>query len=309
MAAASVVGARSSSPRPLRASTLSKAITRIDPSLPLCWEDDRTLRFGFDRAAARIPDPSPAAQRLIGLLRRGVPVGELQEAARRVETTPQERRELLELLAPVLVATPPVPLPSAGSKPPKRIAVFGRGSPAVSMRSALERAGLEAFDGAAVSTHGVYDRGRLPGPRGAPELAVLIERFHEPLDLGQAQLSQRVPHLFVGFGDRGVRVGPIVSADGAPCLGCVGIHSVEADPALPRMAAQLIGQLPASETPAVAEAVAALSALSLLRWAAGDAELASAQWWLPVTDGLPAAVPELRRLREHPECGCVSLRG
>lgn len=259
---------------------------RLDPALPVCWEDPHTLRIGFDRAAVRLTDPTPAVQRLLGLLRAGIRPDAVVEATRRAGATPQQGRALLARLSPVLRVTG-----DDTEAPPPRVHVSAPTGTAEPFRLAVERAGWEEI---------------VPAPLAAEaaDLVVLVERYIEPPARAHRWLMLGVPHLRVRLSDRSVRVGPLVPRDGSPCLSCADLHAAEADPALPALAAQLSGRVPASETPAVGE-VAAASALALIRrWRAGVPGTERHELRFPVEHGLVSGLPRARRVRAHPGCLC-----
>lgn len=77
-------------------------LIRIEPGLPLCWEDEHTLRFGFDRAELRIPAPSASEQRLLGALLSGVRSDRFGAVLRRLGVTRTEWAEFATTLESVL---------------------------------------------------------------------------------------------------------------------------------------------------------------------------------------------------------------
>lgn len=265
---------------------MKTALTRIDPALPICWEDDRTLRVGFDRAEARVSDPSAPTQRIISALREGIDRDRVRALVQELGITRAEWSELAELLAPALVCG------GSADQPPASLCVGVLGAEGVSdafVRS-LRFAGHRATRFS-------------PRQRGY-DLVIVLERFMQLPVIPDYRWAAGRPQLLVRFTDRSVSVGPLVSAEGSPCLSCVMMHDIDEDPALPAIAAQLIGHAPAAEQEAAIEAATAL-ALSVIRhWQAGGRLTARHRWRVDVSDGLPGIVPEQQNVRPHGECGC-----
>lgn len=284
---------------------MHEPLTRIDPALPVCWESPDTLRLGFDRAEARVVQPSAATQRLLSMLRRGVPLRSLTRAAGIAGATPAERRLLVEQLAPVLITDTWSPdagaqAPPTGTRAAPRVAAIGGGAAAGGLLNAAVRAGCAPTP--------PPDRASDDAALAHTDLAIVIERFlGAPTELHRVQVAG-VPHLVVRFTDRSVRVGPVLTADGPVCHSCLTMHAVAADPALPALATQLLGHTPAAETAAVIEAAGALAAGMLQHWWNDDAWVLTTQLRLAVTDGLPAPVPERVSVERHEECGCALFR-
>ncbi len=275
-------------------------LTRIDPTLPLCWEDADTLRVGFEYADARIRAPSAGVQRLVGALRTGVLDGELRRAARRLGATPQEARELLTTLAPVLRreiehgadAGPPADRDSEGepNEPRVRVGLGDDGRPAAGFDAALRAAGVcDVVEGSTADSL---------------DLVVLLERYLEPLERAQRWLSVDQPHLIVAFTDRAIRVGPLVSGAGAPCHTCTSLAALDRDPALAILAAQLAGSRPSTETAAGVHAAAAWAAVFIRNWAAGDPVVRTSRATIPCIRGRPVGTISMESVAAHPECAC-----
>lgn len=282
---------------------MTDPIARIDPALPLCWEDPQTLRFGFDHPEVRIPQPSAATQRLLGALRQGLPVAALTQVSQQLGATAAERRALLELVAPVLLPESPTLHTEArrpADPPPLRIAVLGTGEAAAHLHGVIARSG---WDPVIWGGPTLADDGGLPTGAG---LCIVVERFMEPPSTFLALSGMCVPHLSVRFTDRSVRIGPLVLPGSAPCANCVALAEVDADPGLPLLATQLLGQIPAAESP-VSAALAAALALSFVHlWQRGNRWPHHAQLRLDVAQGLPALVPAELRVRHHPACLCAT---
>ncbi|MBL3698327.1 hypothetical protein [Leucobacter luti] len=272
---------------------------RIRPELPLSWEDPDTIRIGFDRAVARVARPSAAQQRLLGRLRLGLPAGQLHAQSREVGATPREARELLAAIAsalqPGLAPGFDLTLGGAGGdgavagRRPVRVALSSGGRQVPGFAQLLADSRVCVLD------------------RDAPQLVVYVERFLEPLERAQAWLMLDLPHLRVRFTDTQLSVGPLVVPPGAPCHTCATLHLVDRDPALPVIAAQLVGTVPASETRLVGMCAASTVATIIAAWARGDPAAQRTRLTFPVAHGRIRGGPVSETIAAHPECACGEL--
>jgi hypothetical protein len=277
---------------------MADTLIRLNPEFPMCWEDQQTLRFGFDRAVARVVDPSASAQRLISALAIGIRSTQLTRTLRRIGSNRMEWSLLAEALGEALVYAPVSSGETVASR--LRIGVIGPGGgSAIATTSttgrlidSLARAGFAAEPFIATAS----DYG----------LVIAIERFLEPLCAARLAATG-LPQLGIRFGDRGIAIGPLVGGDGRPCLGCVTLHDIDRDPALPVISAQLLDRSPASETVASTEASAALAASFIRLWSAGSEMPMRTRLRLPVSAGLPFPVTKAEPVTAHPECGCAEI--
>lgn len=280
-----------------------RGITRIDPDLPVCWEDPDTLRIGFERAEARVRKPSAGAQRLLSSLRRGVE--SIAHEARRVSAAPEDTRELIAALEPVLLrdgagepGRQPGREPGRGSLSrtagaPIRVQICDDGREVPGLRAGIASLGLCDLDPAVLAEHS--------------DLVILVERFIEPFERAQRWRSAMVPHLPLRFTDRAVHIGPVVAARGGLCHGCTTLALVTADAAVPALAAQLAGTRPASETAAVAEVASAFAGMLVRRWVDEGNAPQSLRVVVPVRHGRVSAAPRFELVRPHPSCACRAL--
>ncbi|GAA2838720.1 hypothetical protein FB468_1040 [Leucobacter komagatae] len=303
-------------------------LTQIAPDHPVVWENETTIRVGFDRALARVAASSPASQVVIAKLIRGATKAELAESGTRVVD------RVLADLSPVLRYTA-VAQGGARQRLAEGVGAQHSGSagftPAAELRASPKLPAPPALQGAAgtrVRTAGVptltarlSDDGReVPGLRAAlegpgacdlrrttaqPDLVIEVHRFLEPLGRTARWLRAGIPHLMLRFTDDAARIGPLVAPDGAPCHGCEGLHLTDADPALPAIASQLYGTVPSSETPEVAQLTAAVAVYFLSAWRRRERWVHDRQLELPVAGGTLSAFPKLTRIRTHTECGCA----
>lgn len=274
---------------------------KIDPNLPLCWEDHETLRVGFEAAHARLHDPSPGVQRLLYALLRGIDPDRLGETARVVGISSGEAEGVLAALAATLVP--------ADSAPPQ----------AVVADTDAEDSGLPRPQSVTIA---VCDAGRtVPGLMEAvagtglcrleyeadrqPELVILVERFLEPLERAQRWLMAEVPHLLLRFTDTAVHVGPIVVPPGVPCHACVALTLVARDSAYPVLAAQLARSVPPSETIDAAGVAVGYAATLIRDWLDGRARAHDTRIVIPTSEGRVLAPPQFETVAPHPECACA----
>ncbi|XPP25574.1 MAG: hypothetical protein ACNYNX_07920 [Leucobacter sp.] len=192
---------------------MTAANLRIDPALPICWEDLDTLRIGFECATARIPGPSAAVQRLVSAFCAGLPLTLTARGLQRFGATPAEWRDLVERIAPVLVEAESSPHSPPGSSAPFRVAVAGEGDGPQHLRQAIGAGGISVSEAAQRPSDG-FDR--IPDPDPDPDLLIVVERFLEPSDHSHLLLAERVPLLPVRFTDRSVRIGPLSTPSPPP---------------------------------------------------------------------------------------------
>ena len=135
-------------------------------------------------------------------------------------------------------------------------------------------------------------------------------------DLGASALD--VPHLAVRAAGRRATVGPFVLPGITGCLRCEDMHRADADPAWPRVAAQLSARRgpAASVNAALAWTCAGLVTASVIAWVEAQRHEDGMTWpagWpeqAPPTVGgclamtLPGALPQWRPRPAHPLCGC-----
>ena len=275
---------------------------RIDPRYPLVWRSPDTIQLGIDRPVLRVPVPGPGLERVIDALRSGVPRSGAVMLGRGGGATAESVHTLLDALRPVLLDGPETgPAPA----PPRRwVSVDGRGTTAARLRAFLDDLGLAAHD---------LDDSRADGSAepdaAAPAttaLAVLIGRFAiEPARYGR-WLRRDVPHLPVVFGDRQVRIGPLVEPGRGPCLFCLEQARVDADPAWPAMASQLTHRPAPTESPRQGLEVAIrVAGLVQDRLLSGRSELAGVSLSIDAASGRVTR----RAHQPHERCACRALSG
>lgn len=249
---------------------------RLDPAVPLVWRTTTTLQLGGLHPLAVFPDVSHDDELLLAALRRGTTRAGLQAIAD-VRRMPSGAAEgMLERVRDGLVPE---------HRRPDAAVVVGEGRFAELLDAALR------------------SDGRDPVP-GRVRLAVLVAPWLVlPADAA-VWLRRDVPHLPIVLGDRTVTVGPLVRPGETPCLHCLELARIDADPAWPAVAGQLLA-LPAPEPGALATAHAlSLAARTVLR-ALGGEEPSGRQ---TVLDTVTGSVGE-RTWSRHPECRCAAPPG
>lgn len=142
--------------------------------------------------------------------------------------------------------------------------------------------------------------------RGSADLVVLVERLVADPRRHRELVASDVPHLSVVVREASVLVGPLVVPGDGPCLRCVELHRVDADPRWAVLAPQLVASGPrllGGEEVTLATVAAGLAASQVLAfvdgrptWAAGGA----------VEVRLPDLLPRRLRWDPHPDCGCAA---
>lgn len=142
-------------------------------------------------------------------------------------------------------------------------------------------------------------------PRPGPDLVVLAPARGRALDTARWLLSRDVTHLPVVARDSEVVLGPLVLPGRSPCLDCLELYRLGADPTWSQVAAVWDGAAPEPSvilpppTP-VLRAAAALAALCVQALARRDLPATIAAT-LEVSQDAAVARREWTR---HPACGC-----
>ena len=279
---------------------MSRSRLRLDPAVPLCWEDLDTLRLGFERVRARIPATDHGVQRLLAALRDGFASEELPMIADRCGIAAHRADEVLAELGTAVLAADPDPDPFA--PPALRAVLADGGRPVPGLREALDRIEfLELRDDPELGARGA------PPPPRIPDLALIVERFVEPSERAQRWLMAGVPHLMLRFSDALIEIGPLVRPEGAPCHACATLERVARDPSLPVVAAQLIGRRADSERPALARLAAVIAEQLLRIWLTGNAQVHRTRHVFPVEGGAASGHGRIERVAPHADCACSAL--
>ncbi|HEY2766409.1 MAG TPA: ThiF family adenylyltransferase [Pseudonocardiaceae bacterium] len=211
------------------------------------------------------------------------------------------------------------------------VRVTGSGRVAVAVAAALAAAGVGQLTVDATGTVSAADLGTgyrpddLGRPRGAaaadavrraapdvlirdrqpPDLVVLTDVLVPDPHLAVELVAARVPHLMACPVEGRATVGPLVWPGRTGCLRCAQLHRSDVDLAWPKLAAQLVGRIPAAGL-ATTLLTAALTTEQVLAVLAGpDAGLPLPPIWGAVLELDPLHGRLRRHCRPaHPRCGC-----
>ena len=300
-------------------------VIRLNPQFPVVWRTPDSIQIGIDRPITVVDHVSIALERVVNLLRVGLPRTSIVMKGREVGATDDELAALLQALRPALIATGEdrVDDADAGSPAPDAravsartfVCVDGAGPTARGIARSVAGLGIPVrtipFDSMSSENHD--DHSNAHHHRVSPQLGTLGSSMAVAVVIGHYALDPRrpgrwlrrdVPHLPVLFGDSAVHIGPFVEPGIGPCLYCVELHRVDLDPAWPAIAYQLSERLAPTETARISMEVTALVAgIVADRVETGRSELAA------VSLTLDAATGRLTRRAHlpHAHCGCRAL--
>ena len=269
---------------------------QLDPRHQLVWRSPTSIQLGADRAVVVLDDVTPAQERMLSALVVGVTSPGFDLVARAAGADAGMAHDMLRVVRPALRDE------SSGQRPaqPARVLMSGTGPTAHAVTRLLCGAGLDV---------------RLHDPLGEPEptdIAVIVDHFVVDPSARGYWLRRDIPHLPLVIGDSTVRIGPFIEPGAGPCLWCLDRFRVDADPAWPAIASQLLGRRSAADRGVVAVEAAAVAARRVLERIAapqasakpGRAPTGRAKsTTLQVSSG--ATSTEL--WARHPECGCATL--
>jgi len=290
-------------------------VIRLNPQYPVVWRTPDSLQIGIDRPLTVVSHVSTSLERVVNLLRVGLPRGSIGMMGREVGATDDELAALLQALRPALIATgedrideagsPTEPAPASAAAPHTLVCVDGVGPTADGIARSVAGLGIPVraaspFD--SFSGESSDDTTQ----RHYSAVAVLVGHYaFDPRRHGR-WLRRDIPHLPVLFGDSDVHIGPFVEPGAGPCLYCVELHRIDLDPAWPAIAYQLSDRLAPTETARVSMDVAALvSGIVADRVETGRSEFEA------VSLTLDAATGQITRRAHlpHAHCGCRALSG
>lgn len=209
------------------------ATLTISQQFPSCWEDENTLRWGFEQPLARIHRPSTTMGEIIRQLSGQdealpllTPVAKTTEAAERN----RETQRVIKLLQAVLETTST----DSAENDQKEDTQIG---------IALSPANRVTPELIAVLTAG--NKLKIQSAKQADcALLIRLEYFLEPPALNPLWQDSETPQLYIRFTDTQIHIGPVLRLPGGPCHGCLVTHLLDKDPAITTLAAQLIGTTP-----------------------------------------------------------------
>jgi len=238
----------------------------LRPGLHVVRRDDRHLQIGLDPPWRLVVPDDPDVQGVLDDLVAGRPPA---------PATPAGHRLLRDLGRADMFRPGQQPLAGA-------VSVAGAAGPAAEVLRQLRAAGLD------------------PGPVDRADLVIVVAAGEPPRDLVDEQLRSGRPHLVVGAGARGFRVGPLVVPGMTACLRCIDAHLGEHDPRRGVVVEQLAGRTADPEEP-VLEALAVTWAVrDALRFLAG----AAPSTWSATIELDVERDPQRREWARHPHCGC-----
>lgn len=283
---------------------------QLDPTFPLCWESTETLRIGFETPRVRLLAPTPQEQRFIGKLSEGVNARELSGVAKKCGLSDADQRSLLGRLEPVLVrvlgqtaSSRAAELRRSHQSAPE-LHVIGQGMFAAELQRLFAREGVPSTLVQPMRP----DEAALPPPP-VSGFAVIIERFFGAATVPHELFSNGVPHFPICLTDHSVFAGPLVLPGRSPCLACVELNRVDADPLIAVLAAQIIRATPSAETLACAELAASLALVAFKQWQGEFPSDAAVRLRFPVRNGRPLFAPVAEAVLPHPECACGLFHG
>lgn len=266
-------------------------VIQLDPRFPVVWRDPYCMQVGVDTAICTLPSASRATQRMMASLAVGVPRSGLAMIARNSGECDADVAKLLQAIRPALRQ-------EARSGPRRRVAIDGDGhgdtSRLLAYLLSLENIDTIEFP----STDGIEPE------TVCVDAAVIIARFAVTPARHGAWLRRDIPHLPIVFGDRVIRIGPLVEPGIGPCLHCVELARDDCDAAWPAMATQLVTKSAAAET-ALGSMDAVVRVGRMLRdWLrTGNAASAATSIHLDAATGEVS----VQQHDWHDRCGCRSL--
>lgn len=262
---------------------------RLDPAHPPLWRDATTLQFGLDPVAI-VDAPEAWQERLVRELEHGVAPAALEPVGIAIGAAPGEPTSFVRRISRALASAP------AG--PASRAVVVQAAdgvdrSVTAAVMQALATAGFESAPTPTSPTDGE------PTP-----IVMLAQHLVEPRRAAIA-IGRDLPHLPVVFRGADVEIGPYVRPGVSACLACVAADRIDADPAWPQLAAQMLGRPAPHVTTAVAWEAGLAAARMLTDAARHPARQATRSLRLRVATGALT----VRRHRPHAACRCRSLGG
>lgn len=242
----------------------------------MVWRSPAAIQFGGHRPVVVLDPVSPAEERMLGALERGVPEASLAAQAR---CTHDEAAHLLSRLDPVLRRPPASP----------NLSITLRARDAQTRRLA-DAAGTLGLLG--------------PQTDGEPLVAGIVAGAYAiPAIAYRDWLRDDIPHLGIVFRETDVLVSQVVVPGVSPCLRCADLHHRDEDACWPAVAAQLVTRTAAAADDPVLVAAAITTAVRALRQTVlGGAPMALARGIRLAPDG---SLVEFDA-PAHPECGCLA---
>ncbi len=268
---------------------------RLSPSHPLVWRTPDELQFGVEQPLLRLRGLDERQHFVLGLLQKGVSRPVLGALAASKGLAPPVVDALLASVTPALER--PSPPPGAGSLDGVAVQVLGHGAPVPALEAVLARCGAVAA-----------------GPGAPTALGVVVSHYATAPRRASAWLRDDVPHLLVEFGDRSVRIGPLVVGGISACAAYIEFARAEADPCWPALASQLASRQAPTADAVGASIAAGLAVSALLEHRTLTARGSPSPWLgralrVQPTSLLGPQGATVETISPHPRCACRSLPG
>ncbi|TPW75866.1 TOMM precursor leader peptide-binding protein [Schumannella soli] len=273
-------------------------VLRLDPDVPVLWRSPDSLQIGALRVHGVLEQVGPAEERVLQALRGGASRAALEVLAEQAGGTHLPLDAVLAMLRPALARSP---------RTGTRAALFGAGRipdavhRLLADRDLLDEAGPAPGDTARSARPSSRTRSAGRGEVIAVPISPWIIR---PADSGH-WLRRDALHLPVVVGDGALTIGPLIRPGSTACLHCIHRHRVDADPAWPALAAQLIDR-PAPNLDALESARAAVAIAERIEEVLDDPAAALGH---QIEVDLRARDVSGRRWPPHPECRCGAHPG
>lgn len=296
---------------------------RLNPDHPLVWRTPGALQFGVEEPLLRLEAVDDAQETVLGLTATGVsrPVLAALASARRIGAGRVD--EILGELHPVL-GEPQPPDPLRG----RRVALDAHGPEAVAVARLLEQLGARVQP-----APGPLEERPVVDPAVQPyspvDVAVVLSHFATVPRRTARWLRADVPHLLVEFGDRSIRVGPVVVPGQGPCAMCLELSRVDRDAAWPAIATQATRRTgPSADPLGIATAAALVGRVVVEHLASegwgdralrvrraeplgpagplGTVDHRAAAGLFDAGDAVGGCGITVERVSPHPRCGCRS---
>jgi len=257
---------------------------QLNSTIQTVWASPTEFRFGIQEAIVTLDNPPPRIERLIDALRSGVPIERFPQIAAALGVSKNEQAALLDTLAPILET----PETSSSPSPTNPRVIFG-GDPRLHnpFLDAINQAGFRQSDDTFA------------------EVAVTTSHFVTSLQLARHWTTRGIPHLPVVFSEREIVIGPFVGVSDNPCVFCVELHRVDAEPAWAAIASQCIGRTAATSAPPFTTLASGFVLSILTQWRNTGTGLVSSQLVL-TPDPSSGVIPRTQFITNHPRCDCRS---
>src|SRR6478736_10257518 len=180
-----------------------------------------------------------------------------------------DEADVQRLLDDLLAGRTPAPQTSAGHRVLQELAAADMLRPTPDPPRSYAVAVAGAAHAAVETERLLRAAGVLPVHVEHADLAIVVATGEPPRALVDDHVRAGRPHLVVGAGPRGYRVGPFVVPGTTACLRCVDAHLAERDPRRGVVVEQLAGRPAAPDDPALQALAMSWAIRDALRYLAG----------------------------------------